>query len=86
MASRGARHLILISRSGARTEDAKTFTRELEVKGIRVYAPACDITDKSALQDVITYCSEKMPPITGCIQASAVLKVRSLFIRREMKA
>ncbi|GAM42968.1 hypothetical protein TCE0_044f17402 [Talaromyces pinophilus] len=74
MSSRGARHFILLSRSGARTEDAKTFIHELEAMGVRVYAPACDISDKSALEDVIAYCSEKMPPIKGCIQASAVLK------------
>jgi short-subunit dehydrogenase len=76
MSSRGARHFILLSRSGARTEDAKTFIHELEAMGVRVYAPACDISDKSALEDVIAYCSEKMPPIKGCIQASAVLKVK----------
>lgn len=83
MASRGARHLILLSRSGARTEDAETFIHELEAKGARIYAPACDISDKSALEDVIAYCAEKMPPIKGCIQASAVLKVSSPFIHGE---
>ncbi|EEA25741.1 polyketide synthase, putative [Talaromyces marneffei ATCC 18224] len=74
MVSRGACHLILLSRSGPRTEDAKTFIHELEEKGTWVYAPACDISDKSALQDVMLYCSDKMPPIKGCIQATAVLK------------
>lgn len=83
MTSRGARHLILLSRSGARTEDASTFIHELEAKGVQVYAPACDISDKSALEDVIAYCAEKMPPIKGCIQASAVLRVRNSFIHAE---
>lgn len=86
MAARGARHLILLSRSGARTEDAKTFIHELEAKGAQVHAPACDISDKSALQDVIIYCSEKMPPVKGCIQTSAVLRVRNSFIHCERVA
>lgn len=80
MASRGARHFILLSRSRACTDDAKTFIRELEESGTRLYAPVCDVSDKLALRDVLAYCAEKMPPIKGCIQASAVLKVGNLYI------
>ncbi|KAF2490386.1 reducing type I polyketide synthase [Lophium mytilinum] len=74
LVDRGARNLILLSRSGIRNETARGFIEELKKQDVLVKAPACDITDAAALEEVIQQCSNEMPPIRGCIQGSMVLR------------
>ncbi|KAF8241412.1 hypothetical protein K440DRAFT_656775 [Wilcoxina mikolae CBS 423.85] len=62
MASRGAKNLILLSRSGEQSDAAKTLVAELEV---------CEV--KVGLASVLQDCMKEMPPIKGCIQGSMVL-------------
>ena len=76
MADRGARHLILLSRSGPRTEAAATLLADLRAQGVRVEAPACDVSSHEALSQVLEVCAETMPRIKGCIQGAMVLRVR----------
>ena len=76
MVARNAKNLILLSRSGARTEVAYKFLEELKGEGVRVEAPACDVTDAEAMQQVFGRLSKEMPPIKGCIQGSMVRRVR----------
>ena len=79
MVRRGARNLILLSRTGGQSEKAITFIKTLEAEGARVEAPACNITDASVLKLVLDRCAETMPPVMGCIQASMVLSVSQSF-------
>ncbi|EDN95526.1 hypothetical protein SS1G_11404 [Sclerotinia sclerotiorum 1980 UF-70] len=74
MADRGAKHLILLGRSGATSQAALEFVAEMELKGIAIAAPPCDVTDEVALLAVLDMCSKTMPPIKGCIQGSMVLR------------
>ncbi|KAI4288066.1 MAG: hypothetical protein L6R35_002669, partial [Caloplaca aegaea] len=74
MASRGARYFILLSRSGARSSEAKALHEELHSQGCRVETPACDIAHEQTLKEVLDRCAETMPPIRGCMQATMVLK------------
>lgn len=76
--SRGARHLLLLSRSGPQGDDALTLLEELKTKGVDAVSPPCDISDESALKDVLARYGKILPPIKGCIQGSMVLKVRRL--------
>lgn len=73
---RGARNLLLLSRSGATRDTAKELLAELEAVGAHVAAPPCDVTDLTALKHVLDQCQKTMPPVKGCIQGSMVLKVR----------
>ena len=77
MASRGAKNLLLLSRSGILKKEASEIKLELKEKGVRVETPACDVTDMSSLAAVLEEHAQMMPPIKGCIQSSVVLKVRS---------
>ncbi|KAI1771759.1 putative polyketide synthase [Hypoxylon cercidicola] len=72
--SRGARHLVLLSRSGPRTPEALELVAELGRKGACVEAPPCDVTNRSILGSVLADCAKKMPPIRGCVQAAMVMK------------
>lgn len=75
MVSRGVRHLILLSRSGAQSETALALIEELKAKGAHVEAPVCDVTKADMLKTVLESCSKTMPPVKGVIQGSMVLNV-----------
>ncbi|KAL2793731.1 polyketide synthase [Aspergillus keveii] len=73
LVDRGARNLILLSRSGSQNVYAGVTTKDLQEKGATVLTPACDITDRAGLASTLESCSWTMPPIKGCIQASMVV-------------
>ena len=75
MTTRGAKNLILLSRSGPKHGFADAFRKEMEGKGVNVATPACDITSVSSTEIAIKDCMKTMPPIKGCFQAAMVLKV-----------
>ncbi|KAF7911844.1 uncharacterized protein EAE98_011787 [Botrytis deweyae] len=74
MADKGARYLILLSRSGPTTDAATSLLIKLRDMGVSVEAPKCDITSSDQLRKAISQCSRAFPPIKGCIQATMVLK------------
>ncbi|KAJ5758194.1 uncharacterized protein N7511_006888 [Penicillium nucicola] len=73
-ADRGARHLLLLSRSGGQGEKTRALINRLAERGVKVMAPACDVSDEGALQNALKKCASEMPPIKGCIQAAMVLR------------
>ena len=75
MVQRGAKSLILLSRSGLKAEAAKELVQELRLGGAQVETPACDISDAESLSAVLRDCATRAPPVKGCIQASMVLRV-----------
>lgn len=77
LVSHGACHLILLSRSGAKTETAKNFVHEIEAQGVQVETPKVNMGNFAELEIVLRQCSGSMPPIRGCIQCSMVLRVSS---------
>ncbi|KAA8905059.1 fatty acid synthase S-acetyltransferase [Sphaerosporella brunnea] len=84
MASRKAKNLILLSRSGAQSDASKALVAELEASGVKIAAPKCDVSDEETLAAVIKECSKDMPPIKGCIQGSMVLR-DSIFENMSLK-
>ena len=75
MANRGARNLILLSRSGASRDSAKELVEDLEAAKVKVATPPCDVSHLESLVRVLQECMTHMPPIKSCIQGSMVLKV-----------
>ncbi|PNY29025.1 Polyketide synthase [Tolypocladium capitatum] len=76
MCRHGARHVILVSRSGPKSDVAREFVANLVSDGVCVYAPECDVSDADAVEAVAAYARANMPPIKGCIQASMVVDNR----------
>lgn len=74
MARRGARHLIVLSRSGPRTQAARSILRSLEELGVSVATPAVDISNLNALEKCVAGLRKTMPPIRGCVQATVALR------------
>ncbi|MDP2901743.1 MAG: SDR family NAD(P)-dependent oxidoreductase [Methylovulum sp.] len=73
LAGKGARHLILISRSGPVSIEAKAALADFKAQGITVRTAACDVTDKAALTALLKQCDAAMPPLKGIIHAAAVI-------------
>ncbi len=68
----GARHLLLLSRSGLRAEGAAELRRELEDQGVEVQIVACDVAERSQLARVIAAIPSEHP-LTTVIHAAGVL-------------
>ncbi|KAJ5094368.1 hypothetical protein N7456_010229 [Penicillium angulare] len=74
MADRGARYLIILSRSGANNNAAIELVEELEQRGVVVEAPRCDIADYDSLSSLLSGYKKTMPPVRGCILGAMVLR------------
>ncbi|KAL1851394.1 hypothetical protein Daus18300_012576 [Diaporthe australafricana] len=74
MADCGARNLIILSRSGARTEPARCLVNSLVARGVSVAAPAGDVSNLAALEECISQLRKSWPPIRGCVQATVALR------------
>ncbi|KAI0553284.1 lovastatin nonaketide synthase [Xylaria curta] len=74
LVDRGAQYLILLSRTGVRSEAAKTLMKDLKAKGAYVVAPSVDISNLAKLKEVLREVTQGLPPIRGCIQATVALR------------
>ncbi|KAK6837517.1 hypothetical protein RU639_001449 [Aspergillus parasiticus] len=77
LVDRGARTLLVLSRSGAKGPEAMKFINSLQSKGERAIAPSCDISNESVLRKVLEEWQPQLPPIKGCIQAAMVFQGRT---------
>ncbi|MCH4564689.1 SDR family NAD(P)-dependent oxidoreductase [Halomonas sp. EGI 63088] len=73
LAERGARHLILVGRRGATSDEARAGVAKLEARGVTVKAAACDVTDRTALAALLDECRETLPPLRGVVHAATLI-------------
>jgi NAD(P)-dependent dehydrogenase (short-subunit alcohol dehydrogenase family) len=73
LVERGARHLVLVNRSGSRSEAVDAAVARLEGLGATIRIAACDAADSSALGRLLGEISRTMPPLKGVIHAAMVL-------------
>ncbi|KAI1108641.1 hypothetical protein F5Y14DRAFT_435490 [Nemania sp. NC0429] len=75
MVDRGAKHLIMLSRSGAVSEAAVELVSSLTARGVTVFAPKCDASSSNSLKAALEESAARaMPPIKGCINGAMVLQ------------
>ncbi|KAK1595137.1 beta-ketoacyl synthase domain-containing protein [Colletotrichum navitas] len=76
LAEKGAKHLVLLSRSAASGEGNKAFASELQkTYGATTYAYDCDVGNKAALQQVLDDLKSKdVPTVRGCVTGAMVLR------------
>lgn len=72
MVDRGARHLLLLSRSGPKSDAAKELIQDLRRQGVQVQHPLCDVASEQSVAAALAECA--MPPVRGCIQGAMVLR------------
>ena len=73
LAERGARHLVLIGRRGAVTEEARTALAGLQARGIDARAEAIDVTVHEDVEHAFARFAKDMPPVRGILHAAMVL-------------
>lgn len=70
----GARHLILLSRSGAKTEAQQAAVAAWQAQGVEVALPKLDLADSEALREVLQSLQKTMPPVRGVVHCAGVLR------------
>jgi NADP-dependent 3-hydroxy acid dehydrogenase YdfG/acyl carrier protein len=73
LARRGAGHVVLASRSGARTPEAKTAIAKLRASGMRVTAVSLDVTDESQVARFMESLTEHGEVLRGIVHGAMVL-------------
>ncbi|SAI05805.1 polyketide synthase [Bordetella ansorpii] len=73
LADKGARNLVLLTRSGLSSQAAQQAVDALRARGVTVHAPACDVTDREALSGVLAEVAAGMPALRGVVHAAMVI-------------
>ncbi|THD00081.1 hypothetical protein EYZ11_000406 [Aspergillus tanneri] len=72
--SKGATHLILVSRSGAASKEAQQIVQDLTQKGVTVEVCRCDISNVTDVEENLGAALRQMPPVHGVIYGAMVLR------------
>jgi acyl transferase domain-containing protein/NADPH:quinone reductase-like Zn-dependent oxidoreductase/surfactin synthase thioesterase subunit/SAM-dependent methyltransferase len=73
MTTKGARHLVLMSRSGPKTEDEKAVVAKMQDRGINVLVAKGDVSSKKDVARIFAEIKKTMPPLRGVQHAAMVL-------------
>ena len=90
LVAQGARHLIVISRSGARSDRAKRRLGAWRAAGAEVRDEAVDVSDARAVADLIGGAAASMPPLravfhtAGVVEDSAISNITLESLRRTL--
>jgi NAD(P)-dependent dehydrogenase (short-subunit alcohol dehydrogenase family) len=70
LAHRGAKFIVLASRSGIASARTRRLIEELRVRGVAVAPRKCDVTDKDQVEELVKESLKEMPPIRGVIHGA----------------
>ncbi|MBM7167745.1 SDR family NAD(P)-dependent oxidoreductase [Streptomyces sp. G44] len=70
LADRGARHLALVGRRGARTPGAEALIADLGSRGVHVSAHAADVTDRAAMERIARDAEADGHPLRGIVHCA----------------
>ena len=73
MVEQGARHLVLLGRSGAETKEARDAVQALQNAGATVTVARADATIQRDVAAVLADVGRRLPPLRGVIHAAMVL-------------
>ena len=73
IAGHGGRHVVLMSRSGATSDDARHALEALRAADINVKVAKADVTDAQQVADMIADINHTMPPLRGIVHTAMVL-------------
>ena len=69
----GARHICVLSRSGAKSASAEKLLNELRDRSVDIRSYQCDIANSESLRVALQQCNTEMPAIKGVIQCAMIL-------------
>ncbi|KAK3172947.1 Type I Iterative PKS [Lepraria neglecta] len=71
---RGARHVVLLSRSGNVTDELNQLIRDSRAVGASIHIKPCDVADEAHVTTLVADLQKTLPPIRGIIHAAMVLR------------
>lgn len=78
MAGRGVRYLVLISRSGPKSDADRVTIETMMEQGVRVLLAQTDVTDREAVRRLLARIEAELPPLAGVIHGAAVMDDASI--------
>lgn len=77
MVGKGARHIVLVSRSGSATGKVKELVDELATLGASVIVRRCNVVSRAEVDTLVETGLEGLPPVRGVVHGTMVLHVSS---------
>ncbi|KAI0967566.1 ketoacyl-synt-domain-containing protein [Xylaria arbuscula] len=74
MVGRGARYLVLVSRSGTATGKVRELMDEVAKVGAEIIIRKCDVANAADVEDLVNFGLEGKPPVRGLIHGAMVLR------------
>ncbi|KAK7418132.1 hypothetical protein QQX98_004107 [Neonectria punicea] len=71
---RGARHVVLLSRSGIITEELAQLVEYARACSTNIYVKACDVSDEESVTSLVEESRKMLPPVRGVVHAAMVIK------------
>lgn len=78
MLSRGAQHLVLLSRSGPKSDADRVAIETMMGQGAQILLAQADVTDLDAVRRLMEQIQRELPPLAGVIHGAAVLDDASI--------
>lgn len=79
MSTKGARNIVLVSRSGSMSDKLEFLIRELAPHGTQVIVKACDVSSKTDVERLMNADLIHLPPVRGLVHGAMVLRVSLLI-------
>lgn len=73
MISKGAKNMVLVSRHATTHPAAPSLHEEAKLAGCQLQIHDCDISDESSFLQLISDCSQTLPPFAGVVNGAMVL-------------
>jgi len=83
MVSRGAKHIALMSRSGADNSSAADTVASIRALGVNVTTLRCDVASKADVEIALKSVDSRYP-IRGIVNAAVVIDVRKVSLGKEL--
>lgn len=80
MSTKGARNIVLTSRSASLNERVQALADELSQHGTKLVVQACDVCDIASVTKLLVQDLSSLPPVRGIVHGAMVLKVSFLMI------
>ena len=74
LAEQGTKHLVLVSRSGGRSDEVNPALERMEAFGAEVLVERCDVAQKDAVKALFERLGQSMPPVKAVIHCAMVLE------------
>jgi len=75
MVGKGAKHIVLVSRSGSATGKVREMIDELAAVGANMVVRRCDVADEISVENLFANELLNMPEVRGVVHGAMVLRV-----------